>query len=42
VWGLALDPNGGPIQTGNNCGGGRGLVTIDEQTQTLTLRPEYY
>jgi glucosylceramidase len=42
VWGVALDPNGGPIQPGNNCGGCRGLVTIDEQTHTVTFRTEYY
>ena len=42
VWTAALDPNGGPIQPGNNCGGCRGLVTIDEQSHTMTLRTEYY
>jgi len=42
VWSIALDPNGGPIQPGNNCGGCRGLVTIDEQSHTMTLRNEYY
>jgi glucosylceramidase len=42
VWSLALDPNGGPIQPYNNCYGCRGPVTIDEQTQTVTFRPEYY
>jgi O-glycosyl hydrolase len=42
VWGVALDPNGGPIQPGNNCGGCRGLVTIDEQAHTVTFRTEYY
>jgi glucosylceramidase len=42
VWSVALDPNGGPIQPGNNCGGCRGLVTIDEQSHTMTMRTEYY
>jgi glucosylceramidase len=42
VWAIATDPTGGPIQPGNNCGGCRGLVTIDEQTHTATLLPEYY
>jgi glucosylceramidase len=42
VWTVALDPNGGPIQPGNNCGGCRGLVTIDEDTHTMNLRNEYY
>ena len=36
VWTVALDPNGGPIQPGNNCGGCRGLVTIDEQSHIMT------
>ncbi len=42
VWSLALDPNGGPIQPGNDCTGCTGPVTINEQTQTVTFRPEYY
>ena len=42
VWSIALDPNGGPIQPGNACPGCRGPVTIDEQSQTITFRPEYY
>ncbi len=42
VWSAALDPDGGPVQANNNCGGCRGLVTIDEQTQAVTFRPEYY
>jgi glucosylceramidase len=42
VWSVALDPSGGPIQPGNNCGGCRGLVTIDEQAHTMTLRTSYY
>jgi O-glycosyl hydrolase len=42
VWTAATDPNGGPIQPGNNCGGCRGLVTIDENAGTATLRTEYY
>jgi glucosylceramidase len=42
VWSVALDPSGGPIQPGNNCPGCRGPVTIDEQTHTVSFRPEYY
>jgi glucosylceramidase len=42
VWSVALDPSGGPIQPGNDCPGCMGPVTINEQTQTVTLRPEYY
>jgi glucosylceramidase len=42
VWTAATDPNGGPIQPGNNCGGCRGLVTIDPNAHTVTLRTEYY
>lgn len=42
VWSVALDPSGGPIQPGNDCPGCMGPVTINEQTQAITLRPEYY
>jgi glucosylceramidase len=42
VWSVALDPNGGPIQPGNDCPGCTGPVTINEATQSITLRPEYY
>jgi glucosylceramidase len=42
VWGLALDPQGGPIQPGNNCPGCRGIVTINPQTQAVTFRTGYY
>jgi O-glycosyl hydrolase len=42
LWAVALDPNGGPIQPYNNCYGCRGPVTIDEQSQAVTFRPEYY
>jgi glucosylceramidase len=42
VWTAATDPNGQPIQPGNNCTGCRGLVTIDQNAQTATLRTEYY
>ena len=42
VWGLALDPQGGPIQAGNNCPGCRGVVTINPQTQTVTFPAKYY
>jgi glucosylceramidase len=42
VWSVALDPSGGPIQAANDCRGCTGPVTIDEQTQAITFRPEYY
>lgn len=42
VWALALDPSGGPIEPRNDCPGCRGPVTIDEQSQTVSFRPEYY
>jgi glucosylceramidase len=42
VWALALDPNGGPIQPGNDCPGCTGPVAINEQTGAVTFRPEYY
>jgi O-glycosyl hydrolase len=42
VWSVALDPNGGPIQAGNSCPGCMGPVTINEQAQAVTPRPEYY
>lgn len=42
VWGLALDPQGGPIQPGNDCPGCTGVVMIDEQTHTVSFRLKYY
>jgi glucosylceramidase len=42
VWSAALDPSGGPIQAANDCPGCTGLVTIDEQTESVTFRPKYY
>jgi glucosylceramidase len=42
VWSVALDPSGGPIQAANDCRGCTGPVTINEQTQAVTFRPEYY
>jgi glucosylceramidase len=42
VWSVALDPNGEPVQPGNDCGGCLGPVTINEQTGTITPRTEYY
>lgn len=42
VWSLALDPDGEPVQPGNDCPGCMGPVTINEQTQTVSFRPEYY
>ncbi len=42
AWAVALDPSGGPIQPGNDCPGYTGPVTVNEQTQGVTFRPEYY
>jgi glucosylceramidase len=42
VWSVALDPNDGPIQAGNACPACTGPVMINEATQAVTLRPEYY
>jgi glucosylceramidase len=43
VWNLALDPHGGPVQAPNHgCPGCSGLVTISEQTHTVTYRRSYY
>jgi glucosylceramidase len=42
VWSVALDPGGGPIQAANDCPGCTGPVTVNEQTQAVTFRPEYY
>ena len=42
VWSVALDPGGGPIQAANDCPRCTGPVTINEQTQAVTFRPEYY
>ncbi|HEY1520844.1 MAG TPA: glycoside hydrolase family 30 beta sandwich domain-containing protein [Solirubrobacteraceae bacterium] len=42
VWSLALDAGGEPVQPRNDCSGCLGPVTIDEQTQAVSFRPEYY
>ena len=42
AWSVALEPNGGPIQTPNSCGGCRGLVSVDPSTGAVTYRTEYY
>ena len=42
VWSLALDADGEPVQPRNDCPGCLGPVTIDEQTQEVSFRPEYY
>ena len=42
VWSLALDPGGQPVQPGNDCPGCMGPITINEQTQAVSFRPEYY
>lgn len=42
LWNLALDPSGGPKQTGPGCDGCSGLVTIDEQTGSASLNLNYY
>ena len=42
VWGLALDPQGGPIQPGNNCPGCTGLLIVDEQAHSVSFRTKYF
>ncbi|HYB26987.1 MAG TPA: glycoside hydrolase family 30 beta sandwich domain-containing protein, partial [Solirubrobacteraceae bacterium] len=42
VWSVALEPNGQPVQAGNDCPGCLGPVNINVQTGAITLRPEYY
>jgi glucosylceramidase len=43
LWNLALDPAGGPVEPNNSgCPGCTGLVTISEQTHTVTFRASYY
>ena len=42
VWSVALEPNGQPIQTPNDCGGCRGLVSVDPSSGDVTYRTEYY
>ncbi len=42
-WNLALDPTGGPVQAPNSgCLGCTGVVTINEQTQAVTLSAKYF
>lgn len=41
-WNLALDPAGGPKLTQNGCFGCTGVVTINEQTHTVTPRKKYF
>jgi glucosylceramidase len=43
LWNLALDPSGGPVQPPNaGCPGCTGEVTIDEATQRLSFRNDYF
>jgi glucosylceramidase len=43
LWNIATDPAGGPVEAPNSgCHGCRGLVTIDENTHTVSLNPDYY
>jgi glucosylceramidase len=43
LWNLALDPEGGPVQSPNSaCQSCTGLVTINEQTGTYTLSKDFY
>jgi glucosylceramidase len=42
VWNVALDPQGGPKGTANGCPGCTGVVSIDEQSHTVSLSSEYY
>ena len=43
LWNLALDPSGGPVQQPNSgCRGCTGVVTISEQTHTVSYGLNYY
>lgn len=42
LWNIALDPQGGPKQVANGCPGCVGIVTVDEQTHTVSYGREYY
>ena len=42
VWNVALDPQGGPHGTAYGCLGCTGVVTIDEQSHTVSFGSEYY
>lgn len=42
VWNVALDPQGGPHGTVDGCPGCAGVVTIDEQSHTVSFSSEYY
>jgi glucosylceramidase len=43
LWNLALDPSGGPVQPPDSgCPACTGVVTINEQTGTYTLSPDFY
>ena len=42
VWNVALDPQGGPHGTAYGCPGCTGLVTINEQSHTVTISSEYH
>jgi glucosylceramidase len=43
LWNLALDPAGGPVQRPNvGCPGCTGVVTINEQTHTVSYDLNYY
>jgi glucosylceramidase len=42
VWNVALDPQGGPHGTAYGCPGCAGVVTIDEQSHTVSFSSEYY
>jgi O-glycosyl hydrolase len=43
LWNIALDPSGGPVQPPNyGCRGCTGLVTINENTHTVTFNLSYF
>ena len=42
LWNLALDPSGGPKQTAPGCDACSGLVTVNEQSGTVSLNLNYY
>ena len=42
LWNLALDPTGGPHETAWGCPGCTGIVTVDEQSHTMSFGLNYF
>ena len=43
LWNVALDPSGGPVQAPNvGCGGCSGLITVNEQSHTVSFTRNFY